>query len=121
MPDAFDNRRAEAMRRRAAALGLASAAARAARPARAFDDHPSRVVVTVPPGTSPDVAARLLAEGLSRRRGRPLAVDNRAGGDGTVGAAAFARARPGEALGVAASHGGRIARTIYAAGNATGL
>ena len=96
MPDAFDNRPA-ATRRRAVALGLASAAG-AARPAGASDDHPSRVVVPVPPGTSPDVAARLLAEGLSRRRDRPLAVENRAGGDGVVGAATFAQARPGEAL-----------------------
>jgi tripartite-type tricarboxylate transporter receptor subunit TctC len=60
--------------------------------------NPSRLVVPVPPGTSPDTAARLLAEGLSHRRGHPLAVENRTGADGTIGAAAFAQARPGEAL-----------------------
>lgn len=98
MPDAPDNRSA-ATHRRVATLWLTLAAAGgAARPIRTSGDHPSRVVVPVPPGTSPDVAARLLAEGLSRRHGRPLAVDNRVGGDGAVGAAAFARTRPGEAL-----------------------
>ncbi|MBD0275698.1 MAG: tripartite tricarboxylate transporter substrate binding protein, partial [Acetobacteraceae bacterium] len=64
----------------------------------AASDRPSRLVVPVPPGTSPDTAARLLAERLSHRRGHPLAVENRVGGDGTIGAAAFAQARPGEAL-----------------------
>jgi tripartite-type tricarboxylate transporter receptor subunit TctC len=81
--------------RRRAALGLALATG-APLPAGASD--PSRVVVPVPPGTSPDTAARLLAERLSHRRGHPLAVENRVGGDGTIGAAAFAQARPGEAL-----------------------
>ncbi|MBD0275217.1 MAG: hypothetical protein ICV73_25240, partial [Acetobacteraceae bacterium] len=97
MSDTPDNRLA-ATRRRAATLGLGLAASGAKGAIGAPDDHPTRMVVPVPPGTSPDIAARLLAEGLSRGRGRPLAVDNRAGGDGTVGAAAFARARPGEAL-----------------------
>ncbi len=83
--------------RRRAALGLASALG-VPRPAGASDDRPSRLVVPVPPGTSPDTAARLLADGLSRRRGHPLAVENRVGGDGTIGAAAFAQSRPGEAL-----------------------
>jgi tripartite-type tricarboxylate transporter receptor subunit TctC len=44
------------------------------------------------------MAARLLADGLSYRRGHPLVVENRTGADGTIGAAAFAQARPGEAL-----------------------
>jgi tripartite-type tricarboxylate transporter receptor subunit TctC len=82
--------------RRRAALGLALAVG-APRPA-GTSGHPSRVVVPVPPGTSPDTAARLLAERLSHRRGHPLVVENRTGGDGTIGAAAFAQARPGEAL-----------------------
>jgi tripartite-type tricarboxylate transporter receptor subunit TctC len=81
--------------RRRAALGLVLAAG-APRPSAA--SGPSRMIVPVPPGTSPDTAARLLAERLSRRRGHPLVVENRTGGDGIVGAAAFAQARPGEAL-----------------------
>ncbi len=80
---------------RRAALALASAIG-GPRPAGASD--PTRMIVPVPPGTSPDTAARLLAEGLSPRRGHPLLVENRTGGDGTIGAGAFAQARPGEAL-----------------------
>ena len=80
---------------RRAGLGLALAIGRP-QPAGASD--PARMIVPVPPGTSPDTAARLLAERLSHRRGHPLVVENRTGGDGTIGAAAFAQARPGEAL-----------------------
>lgn len=86
------------LRRAALGLGAALGLVLAAGAPRPSASGPSRVVVPVPPGTSPDTAARLLAERLSRRRGHPLAVENRAGGDGTVGAAAFAQARPGEAL-----------------------
>ena len=81
---------------RRAVLGLALATGRP-QPAGA-SDHPARMIVPVPPGTSPDTAARFLAERLSHRRGHPLVVENRTGGDGTIGAAAFAQARPGEAL-----------------------
>jgi tripartite-type tricarboxylate transporter receptor subunit TctC len=50
------------------------------------------------PGSSPDVGARLLAEGLARRRGHPVVVDNRPGVGGILAADTFAHARPGEAL-----------------------
>jgi tripartite-type tricarboxylate transporter receptor subunit TctC len=56
------------------------------------------MVVPVPPSAAPDLAGRLLAEGLARRRGHPLAVENRAGADGVIGAEAFVQTRPGEAL-----------------------
>lgn len=85
--------RPTATRRAALALALAIG-----RPEPAGASDPARIIVPVPPGTSPDTAARLLAEGLSLRRGHPLLVENRTGGDGTIGAGAFAQARPGEAL-----------------------
>ncbi|MEO3475947.1 tripartite tricarboxylate transporter substrate binding protein [Roseomonas sp. CAU 1739] len=44
------------------------------------------------------MAARLLADGLSRRRAHPIVVENRPGASGVLGAEAFAQARPGEAL-----------------------
>jgi tripartite-type tricarboxylate transporter receptor subunit TctC len=56
------------------------------------------MLVAAPPGGSPDVVARILAEGLSRRRGNPISVENRPGADGAIAAEAFARARPGDAL-----------------------
>ena len=80
---------------RRAALAIALAIGRP-EPARASD--PARIIVPVPPGTSPDIAARLLAAGLSSRRSHPLLVENRTGADGTIGAGAFAQAHPGDAL-----------------------
>jgi tripartite-type tricarboxylate transporter receptor subunit TctC len=66
-------------------------------PARAQEWTPSRpvrIVVPFGPGTLADGAARLLAEGLSPRFGRPVVVDNRGGATTTIGAAEVARAAP---------------------------
>lgn len=65
-------------------------------PAPAF--RPGRILVAAPPGGSPDVVARLLAAGLSARRGHAIAVENRPGADGAIAAEAFVQARPGDAL-----------------------
>ena len=86
---------------RRVALGLAAASlggrvARAQPVTRPL--RPARMIVPFPAGTSLDLAARIVAEGLARRRGHPIAVENRAGADGMLGAEAFAQARPGEAL-----------------------
>jgi tripartite-type tricarboxylate transporter receptor subunit TctC len=79
-----------------ASLGIAPHRHAGAQPQAVF--RPTRLIVPASAGSAPDVAARLLAEGLSRRRGHPVAVENRAGADGVLGAEAFAQARPGEAL-----------------------
>jgi tripartite-type tricarboxylate transporter receptor subunit TctC len=88
------------MRRRAAlSLAIAALGGRVARSQPAGGPfRPARMIVPFPAGTSLDLAARTVAEGLARRRGHPIAVENRAGADGVLGAEAFARARPGEAL-----------------------
>ncbi|MBY0338851.1 MAG: hypothetical protein K2X11_19710 [Acetobacteraceae bacterium] len=57
-------------------------------------DRALRVVVAFPAGSLTDVLARFLAEPLAQRLGRPVIVDNRAGGNGTVGTAAVAQAAP---------------------------
>jgi len=88
------------LRTRRTVLGLTIAAlggrAPRAQPAGAF--RPARMIVPAPAGAAPDVAARLLADGLSRWRGHPISVENRPGADGVLGAEAFVQARPGEAL-----------------------
>jgi tripartite-type tricarboxylate transporter receptor subunit TctC len=53
-----------------------------------------RFVVPYPPGGSTDVAARPVAEKLSKAFGQPVVIDNRAGASGAIGAAEVARAEP---------------------------
>lgn len=68
------------------ALATASAAA------QAFPARPAKVIVTVPPGVTPDITARLLASKLGAALGQPMTVENRAGAGGTIAADAVAKA-----------------------------
>jgi tripartite-type tricarboxylate transporter receptor subunit TctC len=72
-----------------AAPGLLAAPARA----QPWPDRALRLVVTNPPGGSPDLAARILAEALAPRLGHPVLVENRAGANGNIAAEQVARAR----------------------------
>ena len=76
--------------RRAALGGLLSLAAPIA--SRAEGDWPRRPIRMVSPfpgGVQADVTTRLFAEGLSRRLGQPVVVENRPGGEGVVATSAF--------------------------------
>ena len=58
-------------------------------PARAV-----RMVVSFPPGTTPDTVARVLSPRLQEALGQPVVVDNRAGAGGNIGADAVAKSAP---------------------------
>ena len=74
----------------AAAASTVTLPARAqAWPARAI-----KLVVPFPPGSSPDIIARVVAEPLGRALGQPIVIDNRPGAGGNVGTAAVAHAPP---------------------------
>jgi tripartite-type tricarboxylate transporter receptor subunit TctC len=62
--------------------------------AQSYPVKPVRYIVPFPPGGSPDIVGRLLAERLSRVWGQQMVVENISGAGGTVGAAAAARAAP---------------------------
>lgn len=62
--------------------------------AETFPTRPITMVVGFPAGTASDTATRFIAEGLARRFGQPVVVENRPGVDGGIGATAVARARP---------------------------
>jgi tripartite-type tricarboxylate transporter receptor subunit TctC len=61
------------------------------------DDYPSRTITIIspyPPGGVTSDTARLIAEGLQRRLGQPVIVENVSGAGGTIGVARVARATP---------------------------
>jgi tripartite-type tricarboxylate transporter receptor subunit TctC len=65
--------------------------------ARAQDNYPSRPITLIVPyaaGGSIDLIARILAEGLSPRLKQTVVVENKPGGNGTVGIREVVRASP---------------------------
>ncbi|MBU4611771.1 tripartite tricarboxylate transporter substrate binding protein [Achromobacter sp. GG226] len=84
------------------ALGAACRAPAWAQPASgAFPTKPVRIIVPLPPGSPPDVLARLVAEGLSRHWSQPILVENRPGATGMIGMQAVAKAEPdGHTVGI---------------------
>jgi tripartite-type tricarboxylate transporter receptor subunit TctC len=58
----------------------------------AWPNRPVHVIATSPPGGSVDLLARILAQDLTRKHGRPFVVENRPGANGDVGVATVLRA-----------------------------
>ena len=61
---------------------------------QAYPSKPVRVIVTFPPGSTPDIVGRALASRLQEAMGQPFVVENRAGAGGNIGADAVAKAAP---------------------------
>jgi tripartite-type tricarboxylate transporter receptor subunit TctC len=59
-----------------------------------YPSKPVRVIVTFPPGSTPDIVGRALASRLQEAMGQPFVVENRSGAGGNVGADAVAKAAP---------------------------
>jgi tripartite-type tricarboxylate transporter receptor subunit TctC len=72
------------------AAGLAVAAFGAA--AQTYPSRPVKVIIPFPPGGTLDAVGRQLAQKLSEQMGQPFVVENRAGGNGTIGAHVVAQA-----------------------------
>ncbi|MEA3156308.1 MAG: hypothetical protein QOK44_3897 [Betaproteobacteria bacterium] len=87
---------------RASAAGFAAllaamtapAAAQSTRDAAGYPTRPVRMIVVFPPGSGTDIAARLVAQELSERFGKPFVIDNRAGAGGMIGTEAAANSNP---------------------------
>lgn len=75
----------------AAALLLAPALLPATALAQAWPDRPLRLVVGFPPGSGPDVVARVLGQKLGELAGQPLVVDNKTGAGGQIAAQQVAK------------------------------
>jgi tripartite-type tricarboxylate transporter receptor subunit TctC len=59
--------------------------------AQSWPTRPVKLLVPFPPGGSTDLAARLVADKLSRSLGQQFVVENRAGASGAIGTAEVAR------------------------------
>jgi tripartite-type tricarboxylate transporter receptor subunit TctC len=75
-------------------------------PAAAAAQFPSRqitIIVPIPPGGAPDIAARLISQKLSESTGQPVVVENRVGANGNIASDLVAKAQPdGHTLGLLA-------------------
>jgi tripartite-type tricarboxylate transporter receptor subunit TctC len=92
------------------ALALAAATAPAQVPSR-----PITIIVPIPPGGAPDIAARVLGQKLEEALGRPVIVENRAGANGNIAAELVAKAPPdGNTLGLFADSMVTINPHLYA-------
>src|SRR5574343_119237 len=96
-------------------LGLLFSALSALSQAALAADWPNRpvhLIVGFPPGSSPDLTARALAEPLSRSLGQPVVVDNKVGAGGNIAADAVAKATDGHTLGLMINGNMTIARIL---------
>ncbi|RDK11700.1 Bug family tripartite tricarboxylate transporter substrate binding protein [Cupriavidus lacunae] len=83
--------------RRQALIALAAACAAGTSGsvfAQPWPARPIRMVVPFPPGSSPDLIARIVTEKLATALGQPVVVENRPGAGGNVGTGMVARAAP---------------------------
>ncbi|MEW6098430.1 MAG: tripartite tricarboxylate transporter substrate binding protein [Pseudomonadota bacterium] len=76
------------------ALAAAGIAPWASASAQGWPERPIRLVVPFPPGSSPDLIARTVAEPLAAALGQAVVVENRPGAGGNIGTAQVARAQP---------------------------
>ena len=72
-----------------AAVGMLISAAAGA---QEYPTKPITLIVPWPAGGSTDISMRAIAESASKLLGQPIAIDNKAGGGGTVGPATMAAA-----------------------------
>jgi tripartite-type tricarboxylate transporter receptor subunit TctC len=62
--------------------------------ASAQPSRPIRLIVPIPPGGAPDIAARVVGQKLSELLGQPVAVENHAGSNGNIAGDMVAKAAP---------------------------
>jgi tripartite-type tricarboxylate transporter receptor subunit TctC len=99
-------------------LAVIAFAALCAVPAAAqapYPNHTIKLLVPIPPGGAPDVAARLIGQYLSEALGQPVVIENRSGANGNIAGEATAKASPdGYTLLLAADSGIVINPHVYA-------
>ena len=66
----------------------------AAASAQTYPTKSVNIIIPFPPGGTLDIVGRMLAQKLTEQTGQSFVVENRAGGGGTIGANAVAKASP---------------------------
>ena len=77
-----------------AALAAAVQALAQDEAARRYPNRAVKIIVSAPPGGGLDIAARVIADRLTKMWGQPFVVENRPGAGGNLGAEAVAQAEP---------------------------
>ncbi|RZI68681.1 MAG: tripartite tricarboxylate transporter substrate binding protein [Variovorax sp.] len=93
----------KSMRRSFLVLALAAATALplvASAQSASWPTKPIRLIVGFPGGSTPDIAARTIAEPLSRALGQPVVVDNKPGASGNIAADQVAKATDDHTIGI---------------------
>ena len=62
--------------------------------AQTYPDRSIRILVTIPPGGAPDIAARLIGQQLSEVFGQAVVIENRSGANGNIAAEVVAKSPP---------------------------
>lgn len=75
---------------------------------------PVRILVGFPGGSTPDMAARILAEPLSRALGQPVIIENKPGASGNIAADQVAKATDDHTLGIVINGNLTSAKLLYA-------
>ena len=75
-------------------LWLLASGALAQDTAATFPNRPIRIIVCVPAGGGVDTVTRIVADGLQKKLGQPVVVENKAGAAGNIGAEAVFTSDP---------------------------
>jgi tripartite-type tricarboxylate transporter receptor subunit TctC len=54
-----------------------------------WPERPVKLIVTFPPGSANDAAARIFADALAKKWGKPVVVEDKPGAEGTIGVGSF--------------------------------
>ncbi len=93
------------------ALGLTLAAVSSAQ--TVWPTRPLRLIVGFPAGSTPDISARALADGLAKSLGQAVIVENKPGASGNIAADQVAKARDDHTLGVVINGNLTSAKMLY--------
>src|ERR1700676_2538315 len=63
-----------------------------------WPERPVKMIVTFPPGSANDAAARIFADALGKKWGKPVVVEDKPGAEGTIGVGAFVAAQDDHTL-----------------------